>query len=278
MSTKAKNAAAVVAAGIVLGILIGAPARADFPHFPAKASGGGGGLSPIADQTTLANISGGTANPTATTAAQMRTMLGVKALPLAYTDIATIPNGTQLANVSGSTAAASAFQSEDIVDSGASAVASMSLAAAFGGLNGDADGGYHADCNIVLPASSNGVGFSLKPNNVATNQAGEVFVGTSSAVASAVTTFRIMNAGTVNAGSMHCMIDIAAKSGRVRQFRTDCFKQDPTAGSGSYTDYIDHGAWNDTATNLTDIVIAADSGNNIGAHSICTIRRFVGAL
>jgi hypothetical protein len=241
--------------------------------------GGGSGLTPIADQTTLANVSGSTANPSATSASAMRTMLGVKALPLALTDVATIANGTVLANISGSTASPTAVQQEDVVTVTGSATSSWSLAGAFGGINGETDGRYRLECYLVFPASTNAVSYRFRPNNVGTGQFYVVMNNNGSTVTSGTvgdnaTPFFIFNAGTTNAGVAVVTIEFEGKTGQLRHFHSAGMKYDATATVfGSY--YTD-GYWSDTSTPLTDMVLVPSSGSNIGVGSRCKVRRNVG--
>jgi len=228
----------------------------------------GGGLTPIADQTTLANVSGGSANPTATTAAQMRTMLGI---------VSTMPNNQIIGNVSGSTAAPGAVMVEDTVVVSGSAVASLSLAGAFGGINGDVDGHYTISCAIATPSGSNAVGYIFKPNNTSANQFQFVQINSGTSVAtSAATNLNLINSGTTNAGWLDIRMEFEAKTGSgARHFESRAVTYDGTTTTVTKL-YIGDGVWNDSSTVVTDMVIAASSGNNIGVGTTCFVRRFVG--
>ncbi len=161
------------------------------------------------------------------------------------------------------------------LDSGASAGASFDLSAAFGGIDGDRDGWYEIDLYIVTPASSNAIAFSVTINGAATVISENVLftdAGTVSAVADGA--FGLSNVGTVNAGFISGTLKIAARTARgARAIQFDGILVDTVTATKAIKGLRTRGVWRESATNITGIAVVASSGNNVGAHSLATVRR-----
>jgi len=136
-------------------------------------------------------------------------------------------------------------------------------------LDGDVDEEYV--CRYRFVKNGNPV-YSLQPNGIATGQSFEAVVSAGGvASASALTELRITGA-SVGAEEYHGEFRLHAKTGRPRRFKTADTGIDTSSFDVSF--YVNGGgAWSDTSTNVTSLVIASSLASGIGIGSTFELYR-----
>lgn len=200
--------------------------------------GTGGGLSPIADQTTLANVSGSTADPSATSVGQMQTMLGIQS-PGAIA----VTGGT----MSGVTDPDFMPFKEYTFNPG-TAANFINVT----GLNGDADGDYSIECKIISAAANNTFSMAINGAVASLLEVGTVAAG--GGIAARTDWSIVNNSGLqlfANADILYVTGTLRAKSGRERYLHIDWFSKQAGGNNAGRVDAL----YTDTVTNITSFGI-----------------------
>jgi hypothetical protein len=139
------------------------------------------------------------------------------------------------------------------------------------GLDGDADGDYEFEGQLLLTGSASGNHVTMRPNGVATDQVSTFLYASGVGVASAVDTLLYMDFPTNTADSvMTVKGTMTSKTGRNRIY-TCVGAGRLTDGSGHMTNII--GYWTDTATAITSLVVHSDIASGLKAGSYIRLRK-----
>jgi hypothetical protein len=131
----------------------------------------------------------------------------------------------------------------------------------FSGLLGNRDGGYLLDY-LILNASGGGPQLDIRPNNLATNQFMRRIYN-----AGSTDTLAFLDLGTgISAGEYtRGQLLLTSRAGQ-RRFASGRF-QFGTGTAAPAATVVTEGLWNETATEITSLVIVSSLANGLGAGS-----------